>query len=341
MRRALPFWLVLIVCSVALVASSLLLVDYIRPAPVFCAAEGGCGIVKRTVFAYPMGIPTPLIGIGGLLAIAVAQLIEGRRAQIAQTVLAAVAGIVGVLLLFVQLKLKTVCPFCAVVDSSSIVLLGLSVGRLLKDWEPPASRRQLAVGVVSVLVAVVAPVAFGMSRKAIPVDVPPVIADEMRKTPRGKVTVVDFVDFECPFCRMTNADFEPLLESHKDKVRLVRKQVPLRMHPHAMDAAKTACCGEKLGKGDEIAAALFSAPPAELTPEGCAQLAAKHGLDPAQFKDCFASPETDARIKADGEMFRAAKGHGLPTIFIDGTKLEGAQEPEVLKATLEKAIKAL
>ena len=331
----------MVVCIVALVASSLLLVDYIRPAPVFCAAEGGCGIVKRTVFAYPMGIPTPLIGIGGLLAIAVAQLLEGRRAQIAQTVLAAFAGIVGVLLLLVQLELKTVCPFCAVVDTSSIVLLGLSVGRLLKDWEPPASRRQLVVGVVSVIVAVVAPVAFGMSRKAIPVDVPPVIADEMRKTPRGKVTVVDFVDFECPFCRMTNADFEPLLEAHKDKVRLVRKQVPLRMHPHAMDAAKTACCGEKLGKGDEIAEALFAAPPAELTPEGCAELAAKHGLDPAQFNDCFTSPDTEARIKADGEMFRAAKGHGLPTIFIDGTKLEGAQEPEVLKATLEKAIKAL
>jgi len=340
-RKALPFWLVMVVCIVALVASSLLLVDYIRPAPVFCAAEGGCGVVRRTVFAYPMGIPTPLVGIGGLLAIGLAQLLAGRRAQIAQTVLAAFGAIVGVGLLLVQLKLKTVCPFCAVVDGSSIVLLGLSVTRLLKDWDPPESRRQLAAGVVSILVAVIAPIAFGMSKKAIPLDVPAVIAEEMRKTPRGKVTVVDFVDFECPFCRMTNADFEPLLEAHKDKVRVVRKQVPLRMHVHAMDAAKTACCGEQLGKGDEIAAALFASPPAELTPEGCAQLAAKHGLDPARFKECFTSAETEARIKADGEMFRAAKGHGLPTIFIDGTRLEGAQEPEVLKGTLEKAIKAL
>ena len=341
MRKALPFWLVMLVCAVALVASSLLLVDYVRPAPVFCAAEGGCGVVRRTVFAYPMGIPTPLIGIGGLLAIGLAQLLEGRRAQIAQTVLAAIAAIVGILLLLVQLKLKTVCPFCAVVDGSSIVLLGLSVARFVKRWEPPESRRQLAGGVASILVAVVAPIAFGMTRKAIPVDVPSVIADEMRKTPRGKVTVVDFVDFECPFCRMTHADFEPLLEAHKDKVRVARKQVPLHMHPHAMDAAKTACCGEKLGKGEEIAEALFASPPSELTPEGCEQIATKHGLDPAQFKECVASAETEARIKADGEMFRAAKGHGLPTIFIDGTKLEGAQEPEVLKGTLENAIKAL
>ena len=341
MRKTVPFWVVLFVCAAALVASSLLLVDYVRPAPVFCAADAACGIVKRTVFAYPMGIPTPFIGIGGFLAIGLAQLLAGRPARIVQALLAGVAGLVGVGLLLVQLKLKTVCPFCAVVDGSAIALLGLSLARAFKGWDPPESRRQLAGGVTSILLAVIAPVAFGMSKKAIPVDVPAVIADEMRKTPHGKVTIVDFVDFECPFCRMTHADFAPLLEAHKDKVRVARKQVPLRMHVHAMDAAKTACCGEKLGKGEEIAEALFAAPPAELTAEGCEQIATKHGLDAARFKECFTSAETDARIKADGDTFRAAQGHGLPTIFIDGTKLEGAQEPEVLKGTLERAIRAL
>ena len=91
MRKTVPFWVVIVVCAAALVASSLLLVDYVRPAPVFCAAEGGCGIVKRTVFAYPLGIPTPLIGIGGFLAIGLAQLLPGRRARIAQAMLAAFA----------------------------------------------------------------------------------------------------------------------------------------------------------------------------------------------------------------------------------------------------------
>lgn len=340
MRKTVPFWVVMFLCAAALVASSFLLVDYVRPAPVFCAAEG-CGAVKRTVLAYPLGIPTPLLGIGGFLALGLAQLLQGRRAQIAQAVLAAFAGIVGVGLILVQLKLKTICPFCMVADSSAIALLGLSIARAVKGWDPPESRRQLAGGVTTILLAVIVPVAFGMSRKPIPVDVPPVIAEEMRKTPHGKVTVVDFVDFECPFCRMTQADFAPLLEAHKDQVRVARKQVPLRMHVHAMDAARTASCGEQLGKGDEIADALFATPAAELTPEGCEQLATKHGLDLARFKECVSSAETEARIKADGDMFHAAKGHGLPTIYIDGTKLEGAQEPEVLKSVLEKAIKAL
>ena len=52
-------------------------------------------------------------------------------------------------------------------------------------------------------------------------------------------------------------------------------------------------------------------------------------------------PEIDARIRADGETFRAAHGHGLPTIYIDGTKLEGSQEREVLESTLDGAIRAL
>ncbi len=328
-------------CTVALVASSLLLVDYVRPLPVFCGAEGGCGLVKRTVFAYPLGIPTPLIGIGGFLAIGLAQLLPGRRARIAQLVLGVAAGLVAAGLLVVQARMKTICPFCVAADLSALVLLGLSLARARGGWDPPLGKRQLAGGVGALLVGVVAPVAFGMSKKAIPAEVPSVIADEMRKTPRGLVTVVDFVDFECPFCRMTHADFGPILEQNKAKVRVARKHVPLRMHAHAMDAARAACCGEKLGKADEMAEALFTAPVTELTPEGCESIAVKHGLDLARFKDCVKDPEVDARIHADGETFRAAHGHGLPTIYVDGTKLEGAQEREVLLSTLNGAIRAL
>jgi predicted DsbA family dithiol-disulfide isomerase len=113
------------------------------------------------------------------------------------------------------------------------------------------------------------------------------------------------------------------------------------MHPHAADAARAACCGEKLGKADEMAEALFAAPTTELTPEGCEEIAVKHGLDLATFKECVKDPQIDARIRADGETLRAAHGHGLPTIYIDGTKLEGAQEPSVLQTTLDGAIRAL
>ena len=336
------FWLVIALCAAALVASSLLLVDYVRPAPVFCAADGGCGLMKRTIFARPLlGIPMPVFGIGGFLAIGLAQLLPGRRARIAQAMLAVFGGIVATGLLVVQGMLKTVCPFCAVADVAALVLVGLSIMRAMREWDPPKRKGELTGGVLAVLVAVIAPIAFGMMKKPIPTDVPPVISEEIQKTPPGKITVVDFVDFECPFCRMTHTELGPLLEARKDKVRVVRKHVPLRMHVHAMDAARAACCGEKLGKRDEMAEALFTTDPSELTPEGCEALAIKHGLDASAFRDCFRDPSTDARIRADGEAFKAAKGHGLPTIYIDGVKIEGAPEPGLLESTLDGAIKAL
>jgi predicted DsbA family dithiol-disulfide isomerase/uncharacterized membrane protein len=335
------FWAVILLCVAALIASSLLLVDYVRPTPVFCDAEGGCGIVKRTIFARPLGVPMPLFGIGGFLAIGLAQLLPGRRARISQAMLAVFGGIVAAGLIAVQALMKTVCPFCAVADGAALVLVGLSIMRATRSWDPPTDKRELGGAIAAVLAAVIVPVALGMSKKALPLDVPPVIAEEIKKTPHGKVTVVDFVDFECPFCRMTHTELGPLLDARKGKLRVLRKHVPLRMHLHAMDAARAACCGEKQGKADEIAEALFTAPPEELTPEGCEQIAAKHGLDITQFRDCLKDPATDARIRADMDTFKAAKGHGLPTIYIDGVKLEGAPEPGVLESTLDTAIKAL
>jgi uncharacterized membrane protein len=342
MRKHLWFWITLLLAAAALVGSALLLVDYVRPAPVFCGAEGGCGVVKRTSFAYPLGIPMPVIGISGILAIAVAAFVPGRAARLTQAALATVGGIVALGLLGVQAKMHVVCPFCAVVDGAVVLIAALSIARLLLVvWEPPAHRRAAITGAMVLLLALGLPLAIGFSRKPIMEGVPDVIVEELRATPKNKVTVVDFVDFECPFCRMTHTELAPLIEERKTKVRVARKHVPLRMHPHAMDAARAGCCGEVLGKGDELADALFGADPAELTPEGCEKLAVQLGLDPDRFRACFKDPATEERIKKDIETFRAAHGHGLPTIWIDKTKLEGAQDKETLASTLDSAINAL
>ena len=343
MRKPLPFWAVIALCAVALAASAVLLVDYVRPAAVFCDAEGGCGVVKRTIFAYPMGVPTPLVGIGGFLAIGLAQLIPGRSARLAQVILASFGAVVALGLLAVQASLKTFCPFCTISDVSALIILALSVLRLLRAWDPPENRLHVAGGVLGMCAAVGMPVLIGANKKPIaaPTGLPPVIAEELRATPRDRVTVVDFVDFECPFCRMTHEQLGPLLEARKAQVRVVRKHVPLRMHAHALDAAKAACCAEKLGKGPEMAEALFTVPPEQLTPEGCESLAIKYGLDASAFRDCVKDPAIQARIDADRETFHATHGHGLPTIFIGETKLEGAQERAVLESTLDNAIRAL
>lgn len=343
MRKNLWFWLTVFLVMAALVASAILLVDYLRPLPVFCEAEGGCGKVRATVFARPLGIPLPAIGIAGVLGIGFALLVRGLGARIMQAILATVGGVVGAVLLVVQVRMGVLCPYCAVVDGASLGLAALSLARARFGWDPPQGRAAPVAAALGMVVAIGLPLAIGFRKRALPslpVDLPAPIAEEIRRTGRGRVTVVDFVDFECPFCRMTHDQFEPLLAKRKDKVRIARKHVPLRMHAHALDAARAGVCAEVLGKGDAMADALFSAPPEQITPEGCEKLAKEQGLDVERFRSCVRDPATEARIENDKEAFRASKGHGLPTIWIDTTKLEGGQDRATLEETLDAAIRA-
>jgi protein-disulfide isomerase len=339
MRKAAPFWLTILVAAVALAASGLLYVDYVRPLPVFCAADGGCGAVKKTIFAYPLGVswlPMPVFGIGGFLAIALASLVPGRRARLAQAALAGGAALVATGLLVVQAAMHTICPYCAATDLSALVVAALSVHRLRRGWDPPEHKLHVGVAAAGTLVAIAAPIGVGFAKKPLPSAVPDAIAAEIQRTPRGKVTIVDFVDYECPFCRMTHAELAPLLVAYRDQLRLVRKNVPLRMHPHAMDAARTAVCGEAQGKGDEVAEALMRAE--DLTAEGGEAIARERGLDLDRFRACTKDPATDASIKADQDTFKASKGHGLPTIFVGTIKLEGAQQRDEIEAAIKASL---
>jgi len=166
--------------------------------------------------------------------------------------------------------------------------------------------------------------------------VPDAISSEIRKTPPGKITVVDFVDFECPYCRMTHEEFSPVLGEYASRIRVVRKQVPLPMHPHSMTAARAACCGEQMGKGDAMADALFRSE--DLTPAGCEKLAVSLSLDLPTFRSCVQDPKTDERIHKETADFRATHGHGLPTIWINEQKLEGAQDREKLQGVMNHAL---
>jgi protein-disulfide isomerase len=180
------------------------------------------------------------------------------------------------------------------------------------------------------------PLAAGL---IVPNTVPEAIAAEMAAAP-GKVTVVDFVDFECPFCRMTQQELEPVLEAHKDRLRVVRRQVPLHSHAHAQDAARAACCAEQLGKGDAMAGTLFTTPVDDLTPQGCEQLAQKLGISLDPYRACVVDPATDARIEKDRDEFKAAGGYALPTIWIGRRQLVGAQPREAIVKAVDEEIAA-
>jgi predicted DsbA family dithiol-disulfide isomerase/uncharacterized membrane protein len=319
-----------------LVASAVLYVDYVRPAPIFCEASSGCGVLKGTSFASFLGVPTPAYGLLAFVVIGLLALLRGATARAALLVVATSAALVASWLLSVQWRFDVWCKYCVVTDSSSLLVCVVSLWRAMGKWDPPEALAPRGVLGALLVPAVAVPMLIGFRR---PIVIPEVIAHELSGTPPGEVTVIDFVDFECPFCRLTNEQLAPILAAHRDQVRLVRKQVPLtRLHEHALDAARASCCGERLGKGDAMADALFSAPVEDLTTDGCAKLAVSLGLDEAAFRSCTQDPAIDARIQADSAEFKAAEGHGLPTLWVGQRKIEGAQPADVFERAIRSAI---
>jgi len=317
-----------------LAVSAMLAVDYRRSLPVFCSEGGGCEVAKHSIFAAFLGVPTPTFGVAAFSAIGLFALLPGRAARFGQLALSSGAGVVGVLLLFAQAMLGRFCPYCCVADASGVACALVSAWRLVRaaDQAPPAFSS--ALGAPALVAAAAVPFAIG-SRTS---GVPAVIRAEQAATPKGDVTIVDFVDFECPFCRMAQAELEPIVEAHRGRVRLLRRQVPLRIHAHSRDAARAACCGERLGKGDAMAEALFSAPVEQLTPAGCEDLAERVGIALQPFRACVADPQTDARIDADRAEFKAAGGEALPMIWIGGRELVGVPPAEAVERALTEAL---
>jgi protein-disulfide isomerase/uncharacterized membrane protein len=323
---------------VGLSASAALLVDYTRSAPVFCAEGGGCEAVKRTVFAAPGHVPLPLLGLLGFLLLALLAILRGSVPQRLHFAAAALGAVFALGLISLQAAMGQYCVYCMTVDLSACLAAAVAAWRMRGEWDLEA-RREARASLGLALVSVPALVfILGFTAK---VRLPPLIAEEMQRAPKGKATVVEFVDFECPFCRDEYADLAPMLETQKDRVRVVRKLVPLtKIHPHALVAARAACCGEMLGKGDAMADALFRTPIDELTEDGCQHIATDLGLDPARYAQCLADPGTSARIAADRADFdrTASKGDGLPLLWIGERKLMGTQDKEELARALDQAI---
>lgn len=325
-RRVVPY-LAIAITLVGLAASAAALADALAPAPAFCAADG-CAAVRASAWAKPLGIPLPVVGLGffaSLLALCLLELPRTRRAVAA----AGALGALGLLALQV-FAIGAWCTLCLVADLSALAVAALVVAGE-RAW-PPLPRAP-AIGVLAVAaLAVAGPLAFPPGGVATPpappppggVALPEVIA---REQVPGKVTVVDFIDFECPHCRALHDRLERAIDTARRAgvdVRVVRKMVPLARHPGALPAAIAWYCAERQGKGDAMADALVAAPTHQLTPDGCEQLARALGLDLTRYQQDAASDEAAAHIARDQAEARATGVRSLPTIYVGATPFVGA-----------------
>jgi len=338
-RLTLAWFLASVLVSVAgAFASAALLVDYLGATPHFCDDQGGCGVLRTSGLGWVGPVPLPAIGLAGYVLLSLTLLLRGPRARAAHLVLAGMGATVAALLILTQFRMGVFCKYCMVVDVAMLVMVVLATLRSRHELDRPRSAVFAAIPAGAYFSAIAAPIAWGAFA---PVIVPPTIAIELRGTPHEQVCVVDYVDYECPFCRQMHADMQPTLSAHPGKARIVRKNVPLSsMHPHAMVAARAACCAHDLDQEEPMASALMTAPLDDLTDDGCVTMAQKLGLDPQRFRACMNDPKIATRIDADIATFRKEEvGHGLPTIWVDEHRISGAQGPAVFKATFEGALR--
>jgi protein-disulfide isomerase len=151
------------------------------------------------------------------------------------------------------------------------------------------------------------------------------------------VVIVEFSDFQCPFCSQAAALIKQITDAYPKEVRFIYKNYPLPFHKEAMPAAKAAIAAGKQGKFFEMHDQLF-ANQRSLNADFYAKAAQEIGLDVEKFKKDMEDASTQALISEEMKQAQQASVRGTPTIFINGKKPAG-RSFELYKSIIDAALK--
>lgn len=156
---------------------------------------------------------------------------------------------------------------------------------------------------------------------------------------RPIVTIVEFLDYGCPFCQ---ASFEPIRElvtERKEDVRLVIRDFPVdSLHPGATRAATAARCATDQGRFWAYHDKLFLLKQDQFQDVELLRLAREVGMDEAGFRTCLDNGDALKRVEADLQAGLNAGVEGTPTFFFNGVKIEGAVDRETLKLLVDEFV---
>ncbi|HLJ45831.1 MAG TPA: thioredoxin domain-containing protein [Bryobacteraceae bacterium] len=150
----------------------------------------------------------------------------------------------------------------------------------------------------------------------------------------AKVTLIEFSDFECPYCHLAVAEADALLRAFPNDIRLVYKQFPLPMHPHARLASAASLAANAQSKFWPMHDKLF-ANSRQLTRENILAWAKEIGLDMSRFTTDLDSGKYDATINKDVKDGDQSGVEGTPAFFINGKHYNGAFQVQSVKPLIE------
>jgi predicted DsbA family dithiol-disulfide isomerase len=136
------------------------------------------------------------------------------------------------------------------------------------------------------------------------------------------VTIVEFSDFECPFCKQAQGALKQVLERYGREVRVVFKYLPLEGHRNSLPAARAAYCAAEQDRFWQFHDALFAA--GNLSPPVFEQIASELGLGLPKFQECIASEQSRAAVIKDIEAARLLRIDSTPSFVVNGKLIKGA-----------------
>jgi protein-disulfide isomerase/uncharacterized membrane protein len=351
-------------------ASAYLLVDYVFGSGI-CLTGSGCDTVRSSAFAYPLGIPMPLLGLGYYIAALALVLVRRRRVfTMPAGTLAAGWSLLGLLVMVALTAIevfviRALCSWCLLSAVASMLLAGGSIAALrgrdggqaeeprssrtrrrLQDASEQADRSLRRFAVVGgtmlslallLLLALPAALTGGAA-----VDESKLSALDRPRLGSGTADVVVFSDFQCPACAIA----APILTRLADdgSISLTFRYFPLTsIHANANAAAGAAQAAALQDRFWQFHDALFSrqATWAELPgAEADAvfeQIASEIGLDVARWRSDTTSPAVTDVVTADAREAQDLQLSGTPTIFIDGRQYDGGLSLSALQQAVAAA----
>ncbi len=154
----------------------------------------------------------------------------------------------------------------------------------------------------------------------------------------AKVTIIEFSDFQCPFCSRAAVTVDQVMEQYAGKVKLVFRHFPLEFHEKAPKAAEAALCANEQKKFWEFHDVLFKNQE-KLSVEDLKTHATSLGLDAAKFAECLDSGKMKKTVDEDAAAGKKVGVTGTPAFFVNGTMLSGAQPIEAFKEAIDAELK--
>jgi len=165
-----------------------------------------------------------------------------------------------------------------------------------------------------------------------------VAADGPSRGPdKAKVTIVEFSDFQCPYCSRGRQVIDEVVKRYGNKVRVVFRDFPLDFHDKAQKAAEAGHCANDQGKFWEMHDWMFDNQD-KLDPEALKAEARRLGLDGNKFDQCLSSGQHAEEVKRHMREGQKAGVSGTPAFFINGVLLSGAQPIDKFKAEIDRAL---